>query len=238
MDYKDPNIQAPTKACGTMGPAEYPPPDPSKFLRKKPKGKPPKSENFERHCMKHEKCCPLPSAKGELKHKHINFIADNVKVVKNLKPPVQVPKIVDTRNGSSKKVDSSMDPHYIHLKDFGKRPHYLLQRVRKHKQLLQAVQDERTLKDLPNCRYVTQQERQDILNVRKPNLFFTFHSIIYSIGVETKLGRNAIRISVTANDNRYNSKEDKKMQIRRRVERIRKRYTFNRKTSLYLCTRQ
>lgn len=148
-----------------MGPAEYPLPDPSNFLRKKSKAKRPQSQNFERHCMKHEKRCALPNAKGELKHKDINFIKDNVKVMNNLKPPEQEPKIVDTRTGTTKKVNTSMDPHYIHLKNFGKCPHYLLQRIQKHKQLLQTIQDKESLKDLPNCRYITRQERQDILNV-------------------------------------------------------------------------
>lgn len=92
--------------------------------------------------------------------------------IKNASKKPYIPgriEYVITRKGEKQPlIESGMVP--IHMKHnnthpFGKTPHYLIQRMRDREKRHRQLRDLGDIEALPKCRYVTRQERDELLNV-------------------------------------------------------------------------
>lgn len=158
----------PKKKHATMGPAEYIPPNPQEFLRKHSKQNTQnttKSKKFERCCAKHEKRPPIPNRENyKPQEPKKNIVKEYVKKMDKTKPRQPAENIVSTKHGD-KAPAKILEPQFIHSKNYGKYPRYLLRNQHERGKLLQSIKDEKEMNQISNCRYVTRQEREALFNV-------------------------------------------------------------------------
>lgn len=103
-----------------------------------------------------------------------DFKARNVNAAIKSAPVRPIPRYVDTRNGDSHDLKrSGCMPHYLYGSSFGKLPKYLIKRIRDTANEEQMFRDAEVRKQ-PLCRYVTQEERSELLGVR-------YYIYIYSL---------------------------------------------------------
>lgn len=171
---RQPTAIADQKMCATMGPPEYPPPDTRDYLKKntwKPPVKTPSKIERDRTI----RAAPIPHRTDAIKEyeekikamtKQKNFIVENIKYVVKLKPKEPEKKLVLDCHGDSKDIKRGLEPHFLHSSNFGKTPKYLKRLVEMREKDLQLVKDI-TVAEHPKCRYITKEERDELLAVRK-----------------------------------------------------------------------
>lgn len=163
------------KKYATMGPAEYPPPDTKNFLKKrtwKPPMKTPSQLGKYQPCGRN---VPIPRTSDAIKEyeermkqisKRRNFIAENVKYVLKLKPKEPEKKLVIDCHGESKNINRGLQPQYLYSASFGKTPKYLKRFMQSRERVMQLKKDITvTESNKPKCRYITKEERDELLNV-------------------------------------------------------------------------
>lgn len=151
----------------TMGPAEYKPNDPHNFLKKHSVKKMPEKP-LNKETSPHQLSVPLHNNWVKKTTKPANFIKQNILYAKKLKPIEPVPRIVYTRTGSSCLLDTSGQ-----RPQDGSRstiPKYMMRLMETKMIESKRQKDLELIRHLPKCRYMTRQERQDLLNV----IFFHF----------------------------------------------------------------
>ncbi|KAJ8925212.1 hypothetical protein NQ315_001398 [Exocentrus adspersus] len=165
-------------AHATMGVPEEEPPDPTKFLRKRT-GKQVTAKichpKFERDACNVPKRAPVPTleqCKAELAHhppaQSKNFVAENVKEMKKMKPKEPVPKLVVDHLGTTKPLRPGFEPVFIRSSVFGKAPRYLLNIINSNKKKYLSRKDEDGIQK-SKCRYITREERAQLLDGLKQN---------------------------------------------------------------------
>ncbi|XP_054287151.1 enkurin isoform X2 [Macrosteles quadrilineatus] len=152
----------------TFGYAEVPLEPPTNFLKKKTRIV--RRPLVEKHKYVGEPKPGLPnrmSQKETDKKEEKNFRRDNIVRVVRAVPKQPVPQIVDTRTGHTQSLEpSGLQPKYIYSKEFGKVPKYL----RKGGSLTQRDKEEKEEKKTkPPLRYVTEEEREEMLQGLKKN---------------------------------------------------------------------
>lgn len=181
--------EANKKMCATMGPAEYPPPDTQAYLKKNT-WKPPmrKPSRIERD--RTVRAAPIPHTADAIKEyderlkamtKKRNFIVENIKYVVRLKPKEPQKRLVLDCHGDSKDINRGLQPQFLYSKVFGKTPKYLKRMVETRERHVQLEKDI-TVTEQPKCRYITKEEREELLAVgdfRKFWLAFFFNWLIY-----------------------------------------------------------
>lgn len=150
-----------------MGYAEVPLESPQHFL-KVGAGVRPQSRTKDHICPRRliapvPRNLPLRAQSANVSSKH--FELENIKSAVAQKPRRPSARYVDTRNGDFHDLlKSGLRPIYVYKPNFGKSPKYLMHRL---KEL--ALYDERMraeeLKKQPKYRYITQDERNEILRV-------------------------------------------------------------------------
>ncbi|KAG6456326.1 enkurin [Manduca sexta] len=155
----------------TFGYAETPLHPPDKFLKKgKGIGQPIKESDHK--CYVTGKLPPVPKRPPPGKRPEkpkVNFRVVNIKkAIKTKGKPVE-PRLVDTRDGHTKKIKGSGEvPEYCLRPDFGQMPAYLVNRNRKiHKALEKMRIAEENKESL--CKMISEQERQKLLDDLKYN---------------------------------------------------------------------
>lgn len=152
-----------------MGPPEISPENPKNYLRKhsgktgqvlKDKPAPPNMTNMQSR---------LPKPVTIPKRRRTNFIRKNVLNVKKIEFTEPEPKYVDTRDGSRHYLeDSGYKLKYsINKGKYGLLPKYLVKRMVVQQLCDKAEQDDTEIVNLPKCRYITRQEREELLQVRR-----------------------------------------------------------------------
>lgn len=171
---KEHKIKPEDKRYGTMGPPEYPPPDPKAYLKKrtwKPPMRIPSQPGKYQACGM--KKVPIPHPEETIKEykerlkaisKKRNFIAENVKYVLTLKPKEPQKRLVVDCHGESKDINRGLEPQFINSANFGKTPNYL-----KHFQVMREkrmqLKKDIIVAEKPKCRYITKDEREELLAV-------------------------------------------------------------------------
>lgn len=169
---------------GTLGPAQLDLPKPNEYLKKNT-GKPPMlppeqmDPDYGHHrCMKQSKWPPVPLRKQVLKeqdekliHPRKDFITKNVKAAIAMKPKEPDRKIVVDRTGTKKELKAGLQPEYIYSKVFAKIPQYLDKFIKVKERQEQARKD-LAFKVQPKCRYITREQRDQLLSVSLFYLFF------------------------------------------------------------------
>ncbi|XP_031346111.1 enkurin [Photinus pyralis] len=160
----------------TMGLPEREPTDPSQFLQKN-KGVRHKVIR-ERPYTPHVKLRPpvIPTAallKEDVERRNktppmANFVARNIKNAVHLKPKAPVERVVINCHGDSKKIAAGMEPVYIYEEGFGKVPQYLRAIIQKRERHVQFQKDVADVEQ-PKCRYVTKEQRAELLKGLKDN---------------------------------------------------------------------
>lgn len=175
-----------TAACGrkkalhaTMGYAQVPLDQPDQYLRCGGGVKPMRPAAQHRSCAKLEQLPPLPNTAGDavdratVKTKHAcgpvtndsNRRDDNGKVASGKRAVFYRPRFVDTKHGATHDLKySGLQPVYVYQPTFGKLPNYLIKRIRDAALRDEMVRDAQVRKQ-PLCRYVTQEERAELLGV-------------------------------------------------------------------------
>lgn len=93
------------------------------------------------------------------------FIVENIKAAIKAHPKRPLPRYIDTRIGDRHDVvKSGLMPTHVYQPKFGKLPKYLMKRIRDAAQQAELHRDEEARKQ-PLCRYLTQEERSDLLGV-------------------------------------------------------------------------
>ncbi|KAK5642865.1 hypothetical protein RI129_009032 [Pyrocoelia pectoralis] len=160
----------------TMGLPERLPPDPSDFLKK--------DKGIRYKALREKSCTPrgplkapvIPTAtllKEEKERQEklpptANFVARNVKKAVNLKPKSPEERVVINCYGDSKKLSAGMEPVHIYEDGFGKVPRYLKEFIKKREKKVQFQKD-MTVIDHPKCRYITKEQREELLKGLKDN---------------------------------------------------------------------
>lgn len=94
-----------------------------------------------------------------------HFELENIRSVIMQKPRRPSARYVDTRNGDFHQLQKSgLRPYYIFKSDFGKPPKYLTNRM-KELALYEENMRMEEMKKQPKYRYITQDERNEILRV-------------------------------------------------------------------------
>lgn len=149
-----------------MGLETYISTDPKDFLKRQVKETPEKPLKKEKPELKLQ--VPKHDGWAKTKHKCEDMIKKNIEYVKGLTPPEVQPKYVDTRNGD-KHVFETSGLKLMHVNNinesFGVPPKYLLKRMRASERAKMKEKDKEDRELLPKCRYLTRQERQDLLDV-------------------------------------------------------------------------
>lgn len=170
------------KLYGVMGLPEQPLPDPSKYLRRKEglkqlkkSASPGQDDDGGKAQLKN----PLPTEEElrEFRKKwkkpvERNFINVNVKAVVHQKPKTPTKQLVLDCFGNKKELSRGLEPQYIYTKTFGKTPEYLKRQMRKWETQAQRLKDFSGI-DQPICRYITREERDELLEVCKHTLLPT-----------------------------------------------------------------
>lgn len=151
----------------TMGYAEVPLDPPDKYL-KTGGGVQRKPAPFGQRCV-HQKLPNVPKRDAAVRHTsasaNTDFKARNINTVVKSAPMRPVPRYVDTRTGDFHDLKrSGCMPCYVHTPKFGKLPKYLIKRIRDAAAQEELFRDEEVRKQ-PLCRYVTQEERAELLGV-------------------------------------------------------------------------
>ncbi|KAL1488999.1 hypothetical protein ABEB36_014778 [Hypothenemus hampei] len=167
----------------TMGLPELELPDPHSFLKKgtgQPSYTSKKFNNNEKHlCKKTKFKSDIPLTKelidafkctqGKMLKKRTDFVKDNVKIVKQMKPKEpEVRRVIDRIGTISYPQAQGMLPTYIKKRDFGKTPNYLINFRRSHEidyQLKKHLSPNKHVK----CQYISMNERNQMLNGLKTN---------------------------------------------------------------------
>lgn len=196
-----------------MGYAEVPLDSPEKFLKigggvhaKRPK---------KDHVCYQKVLPPIPKQdkkkddkKGESKDNAKDFKKNNIEAAVKSAPVRQLPRYVDTKNGDFHDLKKSgLMPLYVYQPKFGKLPKYLIKRIRDAAAQEELFRDEEVRKQ-PLCRYVTQEERAELLGVLneiRVNLLYIIFLNNF-LGIKTQLGRTTKSLSRFASINRYYSK--------------------------------
>ncbi|XP_050301256.1 enkurin [Anthonomus grandis grandis] len=171
------------KKHATMGVPEEEPPDPHNYLKKRT-GKPSytmeKPEQVGRLCKKtnlpHKGPTPLIKDLIEEAKKHEkevestkNFIKGNVETVKNMKPKEPEHRVVIDKAGTTIYPElQGLEPVYIKKTIFGRTPEYLV-RFNKIKEKEYQMRKDASGKQQPKCRYITRDEREQLLTGLKKN---------------------------------------------------------------------
>ncbi|XP_023310057.1 enkurin [Anoplophora glabripennis] len=165
------------KAHATMGVAEEVLPDPAHYL-KKHSGKPICSNL----CYKQQKKDP-PFPKREVERvpsfnqwknriiKHDppkDFVLENIKKISNMKPKEPEQRLVVDHTGTSKPLRPGLEPIFIRSTHFGKAPRYLLNIIDLDKKKYLTIKEESGIQK-PKCRYITREERAQLLKGLKQN---------------------------------------------------------------------
>lgn len=169
------------KRYATMGPAEYPPPDAKDFLKKRTY-KPPIRKPAEIEKARPAGTTPVPRTLEAVKEyeeklkertKKQNFIVKNIKYVLQLKPKEPEKKLVLDCHGESKDIKRGLEPQHLHSAVYGKTPKYLRRFVKMREQDVQLEKDIMGT-EKPECRYITKEEREELLAVCKSNKCYCF----------------------------------------------------------------
>lgn len=97
-----------------------------------------------------------------------NFVARNIKKAVKLKPKIPVQRMVIHCHGDSKKMAAGMEPVYIYEEGFGKVPQYIKAIIHKREKHVQFQKDVADVEQ-PKCRYVTKEQRAELLKGLKDN---------------------------------------------------------------------
>lgn len=109
---------------------------------------------------------PIPKKNDAKKPEIKNFKAVNIKNVCNMMPKRTAPRFVDTKTGDFHDLrKSGLMPAYIYQPKFGKLPTYLINRIREAGRQEEMYRDQVAGSNQPLCRYVTQEERSELLGV-------------------------------------------------------------------------
>lgn len=91
-----------------------------------------------------------------------------------------VPKTVVDKNGNKQPLKAGLEPIYIKLHKFGRTPKYLVRFLQIKEKEYQMKKDARGVQQ-PLCRYITRDERKQLLQVRyNICLFPSIHSTEYT----------------------------------------------------------
>lgn len=94
-----------------------------------------------------------------------DFKKENVLSAIKMKPKTPIPRYVDSIHGDFHDLrPSGLQPSFIHKPKFGKLPRYLIKRIREQAELEEKFRDAEVRKQ-PLCRYVTQEERNELIEV-------------------------------------------------------------------------
>lgn len=78
-----------------------------------------------------------------------------------------VPKVVVDEKGTTVLLQSPMQPVYVKFHKFGKTPKYLVRFLEEKEREYQIKKDASGLSAQPICKYITRDEREQLLNVTK-----------------------------------------------------------------------
>ncbi|XP_023937951.2 enkurin [Bicyclus anynana] len=111
--------------------------------------------------------CPPPGKKPE--KPKTNFRVLNIKKVIKTKPLLVEPRLVDTRDGHTKKIKGSGEvPEFCLRKDFGQMPEYLVKRNRRIQKELDKIRYAEENKE-SLCKLINEEERLELLKDLKYN---------------------------------------------------------------------
>lgn len=148
----------------TMGYAEIPLNSTKDFLLKNGGPKPPRPKTGF-HCNSKKPQVPKRSETAEIRHNEKNWKEENIKRVVSAAPRQTLPRYVDTKKGDFHDLKSSgLMPVYIYQEKYGKLPKYLVKRMKDLRNLREMYKEEDARKQ-PLCRYITQEERTELLGV-------------------------------------------------------------------------
>lgn len=112
---------------------------------------------------------PKPQPKRAQSAPSPNFKLQNIRSVVKAHPRRPSARYVDTRKGDFHEVHGSgMLPTYIYQSKFGKVPNYLLRRIKEISAEEEKARQEE-IKRQPKCRFVTRDERNEILDGLRHN---------------------------------------------------------------------
>lgn len=165
------------KQHATMGLPHMPLPNPTEFLKRntwKPPINPCTQEEHDQCHSQNTRNNPLVPNRDEvlkeqdakLKHTKKDYITKNVKAAVRTKPKEPVPKVVLDRYGSKKELKAGLEPRFIFSEVFGRTPRYLQNIIKLKEQQIQEDKDKLSFQQ-PKCRYITREERDNLLTVRK-----------------------------------------------------------------------
>lgn len=94
-----------------------------------------------------------------------NFVALNIKTISKMPAKEPTPKLVTDEKGTTVLLKHSMEPIYIKLPRFGKTPKYLERFMQEKEREYQIKKDSSGLSAQPLCKYITRDEREQLLKV-------------------------------------------------------------------------
>lgn len=196
----------------TMGPAEYPPPDTRDYLKKKT-WKPPMQKPSRIERDRTIRAAPIPRTADAIKEyeekvkaatKKRNFIVENIKYALTMKPKEPQKRLVLDCHGDSKDINRGLEPQFLYSAVFGKTPKYLKRMVEGRERVVQLKKDI-TVAEKPKCRYITKEEREELLTVRKVAKVWLFCLLCLVSGFEEQLGGVAEALPGSAHTYRFYS---------------------------------
>lgn len=95
-----------------------------------------------------------------------NFIASNIKTMSKMSAKEPTPKIVVDEKGTTVPLKSPMELVYIKLPKFGKTPKYLERFIQEKEKEYQQRKDASGRSAQPLCKYITRDEREQLLKVK------------------------------------------------------------------------
>lgn len=98
-----------------------------------------------------------------------NFQQKNIREVSALTTRKPIPRYVDSHRGDFHELQTSgLTPIYTHRPTFGRVPKYLKKRIKELK-MEEEIARQKEINKQPLCRYVTQDERQKVINGLRHN---------------------------------------------------------------------
>ncbi|XP_028166824.1 enkurin [Ostrinia furnacalis] len=155
----------------TFGYAETPLKTPDKFLKKgEGIGQPIKESDHKCYVTGNLPPVPKRPPPGKKPEKpKVNFRVVNIKKAIKTKPKPVEPRLVDTRDGHTKKIKGSGEvPEYCLRPDFGQMPSYLVKRNRRIQREIDKIKYAEDHKE-SLCKLISEQERQKLLEDLKYN---------------------------------------------------------------------
>ena len=157
----------------TMGYPEVPLDPPHKYL-KIGGGIHVKAKPTKRQCTAAPRP-PIPKKIEVNKPESKDFKKKNASAVIKSAPVRKMPRFVDTKNGDFHDLKKSgLVPMYIYQPKFGNLPKYLIRRIRDAAKQEENLRDQE-VRQQPLCRYVTQEERAELLGV----FIMVFFAIVF-----------------------------------------------------------